>query len=49
MVHRELLLDCPINDVRKFILVLLKKAIETAGEEFRQKLLRSLLKDLDMC
>jgi len=49
MVHRELLIDCPVSEVRKFIVILLKKAIGEVGAEFKLKLFLSMIKDLELC
>jgi hypothetical protein len=46
-VHKELLLDCPVADVRKFIVVLLRSAIEKVSSEFHLKLLLSFLKNIE--
>lgn len=42
-IVKELLLECPIEEERKFMVVLLRKAIELADEESLFKLLRSYL------
>lgn len=49
LVHRELLLECPVSEVRKFIIILLKTAINLVGESFKVKLFLSLAKDLRLC
>jgi hypothetical protein len=47
-IRKELLIDCPLVETRKFLLVLAKAAIERARLESREKLLCYLLHDLDL-